>query len=281
MSVVTPAIPRKIWQTWKTKTLPAKMAKNVAKMLADNPEYEYSLSDDADCIQLLMENFGPNFVNAFWAPRFGMFRADLWRYAVLWLHGGVYLDLDAVLLEPLSAVIRDPFTLIIPKDIGASGLYQAFVACAPKHPAIWHMLQLAFYNIASRRPLISDLALSGPLVAEVAVNLYLEKVKTTAHFKPGVYDAGKLLIIEHQSHVGFDESYVVDDSGRRFFRTKYPGYRNLFTWHSLKKLLHIESYYCDERDEPTRRLYSMILAQKAAILFLFVCLIIMLILAWQ
>lgn len=270
MSSPPSPIPKKIWQTWKSKNVPRKMARNIAKMREMNPDYDYNLADDVDCVKLLMDNFGPNYVNAFWAPRFGMFRADLYRYAVLWLYGGVYLDADAVMLKPFDTVVRYPFTLVIPKDREKSGLYQAFIACTPNHPAIWHMLQLAFYNIASRRPIINDLALSGPLVSQVAVNLYLNKSYTTKQSCPGIYDDGKMLIIEHQGHVSFDRSYVVDDSGERFFLTKYPGYRNPFTLHSLRKQLHLESYYVDGKDEATRHLFMKIYLQRATIFALLI-----------
>ena len=35
----------------------------------------------------------------------GLYKADIWIYAILWRHGGVYLDHECVLLEELSNIV--------------------------------------------------------------------------------------------------------------------------------------------------------------------------------
>lgn len=39
-------------------------------------------------------------------PRLGAAKADVWRIAILWVYGGVYIDADADILTPLSHMIR-------------------------------------------------------------------------------------------------------------------------------------------------------------------------------
>eukprot|EP01041_Mallomonas_annulata_P005783 gene5783-11683_t len=43
----------------------------------------------------------------------GASRADIWRLAVLWIYGGVYIDLDADILTPLSQVIQSNDSFIL------------------------------------------------------------------------------------------------------------------------------------------------------------------------
>src|SRR3990167_6037901 len=108
-------IPKKIYQSWKTKNLPENMAQIVQKTREMNPEYEYELWDDDDCRAFLMKNFGQNYVNAFDILIPGAFKCDFWRYAVLFVNGGVYMDIDMVPQVPFREIIRpsDEFISVV------------------------------------------------------------------------------------------------------------------------------------------------------------------------
>ena len=89
----TRAIPRVIYQTWNTHDLPPKMADCVAKLKAANPGFEHRLYDDAECREFIKENFDADVVDAYDRLIPGAFKADLWRYCVLYVKGGIYLDI--------------------------------------------------------------------------------------------------------------------------------------------------------------------------------------------
>jgi hypothetical protein len=46
-------------------------------------------------------------------PVAGAAKADLWRYAVLWTYGGVYIDDDSDMMQPLDKVIEPEDTLVV------------------------------------------------------------------------------------------------------------------------------------------------------------------------
>jgi hypothetical protein len=61
-----------------------------------NPDYRIDFSMDAECISFLQTKFGRNIAELFkYIPR-GMYKADLWRLCKLYIHGGVYADIDLV-----------------------------------------------------------------------------------------------------------------------------------------------------------------------------------------
>jgi hypothetical protein len=61
-----------------------------------NPDYRIDFSMDAECISFLQTKFGRNTAELFkYIPR-GMYKADLWRLCKLYIHGGVYADIDLV-----------------------------------------------------------------------------------------------------------------------------------------------------------------------------------------
>lgn len=85
-------IPLDIYQTWYTKELPPKMIECVEKLKQDNPEFKHHLYDDEDCRTFIKNNFDRKVLNAFDSLIPGAYKADLWRYCILYKKGGIYLD---------------------------------------------------------------------------------------------------------------------------------------------------------------------------------------------
>lgn len=215
-------IPKKIYQSWKTLDLPEKMAEIVDRMRNANPEYEYELSDDNNCRQFLLENFGKNYADAFDILTAGAFKCDFWRYAVLYKNGGVYMDIDMSPEIPLDSIIHpeDKLVSVVDRTVeGKIGIYQAFIACAPDHPVLRLALELSFANIVTRRNGESDtLNITGPGVMATAMNLYWGKKNTNAEIHPGAYDRG----IRLYKNIG---PYTLDLDGRVIFKNKFQGYK--------------------------------------------------------
>lgn len=86
-------IPLNIYQTWHTKNLPPKMRECVNKMKRDNPDFKHHLYDDADCRKFIKKNFDIEVLDAFDKMVPGAYKADLWRYCILYKNGGIYLDI--------------------------------------------------------------------------------------------------------------------------------------------------------------------------------------------
>ena len=88
-----PIIPLTIYQTWYTKDLPPSMQKNVDNLKQQNPEFSYELYDDNDCREFIRINFSPDVLHAYDMLIPGAYKADLWRYCVLYKNGGIYMDI--------------------------------------------------------------------------------------------------------------------------------------------------------------------------------------------
>jgi len=86
-------IPLKIFQTWETKTLPKNMIITTEKIRNCNPEFEYFLYDDNECENFIKKNYSNDVLNAFNTLIPGAYKADLWRYCILYFYGGIYVDI--------------------------------------------------------------------------------------------------------------------------------------------------------------------------------------------
>jgi len=86
-------IPLHIYQTWHTKKLPPKMKECVEKLKKDNPEFEHHLYDIEDCRKFIGKHFDKEVLNAYDKLKPFAYKADLWRYCVLYKKGGIYLDI--------------------------------------------------------------------------------------------------------------------------------------------------------------------------------------------
>ena len=187
-------IPKKIFQSWKTKDLQGKMKENVEKIKSLNPEYEHYLYDDNDCREFLLNYFGKFYLEAFDTLIPGAFKCDFWRYCVLYIHGGVYIDIDMELLVPLKDIIDKNDEFISVKDltfplIPDCRIFQAFIAVKEKHPILWYASHLTFSNIISRKSDILDpYSVTGPLLMGVAINLFWGKKETHKNIRYGKYN---------------------------------------------------------------------------------------------
>lgn len=257
-------IPKKIYQSWKTKNLPEKMQKIVEKTKQMNPEYEYELWDDSDCYNFLLQNFGKNYADAFDILIPGAFKCDFWRYAVLYVNGGIYMDLDMTPEVPFSEIIRknDQFVSIVDMKVPQRhpcAIYQAFIACRPKHPIMLTSLQLTFYNIVSRRHDIDEkygnLGVTGPIVVGIAMNLYWDKVETHKNIEPGEYKHGIRLF-------QMNSAKTWDNEGKIIFDNKFSGYERGTDY------ARVDSYYKDDPKKRIRKIIKYILITLVSVAIL-------------
>ena len=130
--IIQDSIPKIIYMTYKTNP-PAYVFANWQKL---NPDYKIDFSLDSDCITFLNEYFDETFSKMFCAIEKGMYKADLWRLCKLYIHGGVYADIDLVPYVPIDTLIKDGYTFYSCLSALGSSIFQAFMVTPPKNPLI-------------------------------------------------------------------------------------------------------------------------------------------------
>lgn len=246
-------IPKKIYQSWKTKNLPLKMKLIVDKTIQMNPEYSHELWDDKDCYDFLLNNFGKNYANTFDVLIPGAFKCDLWRYAVLYVNGGIYMDLDMSCEFPFREILLDNDRFVSIVDQAGlfkpkCAIYQAFIACEPKHPILLKSFEIAYHNIVTRRyDVFSSLSITGPVVVGIAMNLYWNKFSTFERIEPGEYGEGIRLF-------KMNPEKTWDKDGRILFLNKFEGYTRGTGDYTLTS-----NYYKDDPGRSRRQIIKYVL----------------------
>ena len=86
-------IPKIIHQTFETKFTPPGMSRARGSWSANNPEHVYKFYEATDRIDFIKNNFPVSVLKAYHDIIPGAFKADLFRYCVLYINGGIYIDI--------------------------------------------------------------------------------------------------------------------------------------------------------------------------------------------
>jgi mannosyltransferase OCH1-like enzyme len=133
-------IPHKIWQTYKTTQLPEQALKCQATWF-DQPGFKYNFMNDAQIDYFVQKHFDTKIYKAFKMLPLGVMKADFWRYCVLYKYGGVYSDIDSVLVKPMGEWgIKNEDKLIIGLENDIH-FCQWTIACVAKHPILWAVIE--------------------------------------------------------------------------------------------------------------------------------------------
>jgi hypothetical protein len=145
------SIPKIIYFTYKQK-VPSYVFNRWKKL---NPTYSIDFSLDTECILFLNEHFTKDIANLFKIIPKGMFKADLWRICKLYIHGGIYADVDLVPYVSIDKIIKDKYTFYSCLCAGKRGIFQAFIITPPKNPLFLQFI----YSFVKNKPWLHD---NGP-----------------------------------------------------------------------------------------------------------------------
>ena len=94
--------PKTIHMTWKSTTLPSWAEGNWRSWAEKNPQWTLRLWDDAAVDAFVAQEF-PEIMPYWKSVLKPVQRADIFRYLTLYVHGGVYTDIDVTCMRPVEA----------------------------------------------------------------------------------------------------------------------------------------------------------------------------------
>ena len=151
-----PLIPRHIYQTHKfeSHSIPPKMAAEMRKIKEMHKDFSYTYFDDREALMMMKREYGVDSeeYNAYLCLNNNAFRADFWRYALLYKRGGFYLDADLSLKIPIDGFVGPQVTFVTPFCLEeGSGLFNAFMGVIPNHPVMRMAMDRIMWNIVNQK----------------------------------------------------------------------------------------------------------------------------------
>lgn len=169
--MLPPALPqeeqkvsKKIHQIiWDIKDIENKpeILENIERLKALNPGWEYRLWTEEDVKPFLMEYYGQEVYEAFYRiePNYLSPRSDLFRYLVILVEGGVYLDIKSSISKPIDDYLLDSDRMLVAYWDKHAGVQEEFKRESPEEPC---GLLMTWCVIASA---------GHPLIREVLLNI--------------------------------------------------------------------------------------------------------------
>jgi mannosyltransferase OCH1-like enzyme len=192
------SIPKQVFQTHKSLHYINKnsMLQNcVQSWLKHKNQYKIFFYNDKMCDDFIKNNFSEEVYQAYSRLPMAVMKADLWRYCVIYTHGGIYSDTDAMCMVNPD-IFTSPKTLLV---------------CAPENDNM-HLCQWCF-SAPKNSPILKS-------IIDLSVKRILEtkdiKGEHIVHYLtgPGCFTAGIEKYLNDQNHSVFSE------------KLKYEEYRN-------------------------------------------------------
>jgi mannosyltransferase OCH1-like enzyme len=193
-------LPKIIHQTYPDRQLPSCYKQNIFRIKQLNPGWDYRFYDDEDIKDYIARNF-PEVLDYYHRidKRYGVAKADLFRYLLIYNEGGIYLDIKSTVTRPLDEVVPSKNSYLLShwkngpddryagygllaceQDRGGNwperGEYQQwFIVAPPGHPFLRKTIDKVCENIDRYCPLTGEvgrvgvLKLTGPIAYTQAI----------------------------------------------------------------------------------------------------------------
>ena len=212
-------IPANIFQTWQTHTLPSQMFNAIKIIKKQNPRFNYYLFSDSDCRLFISKNFEPVVLNAYDRLIPGAYKADLWRYCILYKYGGIYLDIKYVPdnnFKFVNLLTKEHFVL----DQDNEGIYNAFMVCKAGNEILLKAINQIVENVKNKFYGNSFLEPTGP---KLLSKYFTHQEKMALDMKHGLRASGTE---DSKKYISYNNIDVVKC---------YSGYHNERSKYSEKK----------------------------------------------
>jgi len=153
-----------IWQTnySNRSALPVYLNYLFNRLMSLSYDYRYVSTEARE--EYLKENAPKEVYEAYLKLTDGAAQADLWRVTTLYKEGGIYMDIDATLVWPLSKLLKGVKDALYIKIKNDTEITNYFLATAPNNPHFKKVMDAIVNNIENYDPKKGVYGTTGPKV---------------------------------------------------------------------------------------------------------------------
>lgn len=168
-------IQKTIFQTFKTSKIPFLTRWHISVLKKRNPDYDYQFYDDARIEAFIKEAYGEDVYALYDSINIGAAKADFFRYAILYKKGGIYLDIDSLILRKLDDFILPNDSAIIALEGNRNFFIQYALFFEAGHPFLRKTLDVIMQNIRENKYPNDVHSMTGPTAYTFAINQCLKE----------------------------------------------------------------------------------------------------------
>lgn len=172
-------IPKLIHQTISNKNhLHQDIINNTNKIKHSNKEFSYCIYDDSGRVDFIKKHYEEKILKLYLSinPQYGAARADFFRYLLIYIVGGIYLDIKSSATTPFEKIIRENDKIILSQWSNNNSPHwehikfnikhewqQWFLISEPGHPYVKNVIDLVINKIETYNPFIVNVGKIGVL----------------------------------------------------------------------------------------------------------------------
>lgn len=145
-------VPLHIYQVWHYfKEMPSSVKESIHLIKEQNPEFEHHLYDEPMCRSFIQEHFSKKVLQAYDSIIPHAYKADLWRYCILYKKSGIYLDSKYYGVEGFKLI------QLTGKEYFCKGvsntffsIYNAILICKPGNSVLKRAIDKVVEQVESR-----------------------------------------------------------------------------------------------------------------------------------
>jgi len=217
-----------------------------------NPDYKLYYFDDDDCNNF-MKSYGSKEYSAYNKLIPGAYKADLFRYCILYKYGGCYSDIGHVMLKSFDTIIGNN-KLVIVKDkpyLNYTGIHNALMCVTPSNGFIKQLIDVSIENIKNKYYGENPLSITGPVmmgkVFQCHYSNYCNKELNEKYLikkEEGIKILEIVLRIDDESEEGNTIAYIADNNVP-VLKTKFNNYRDIM-YNNVGKPHYTELWYTEQ-----------------------------------
>jgi mannosyltransferase OCH1-like enzyme len=142
------------------------MLANIELLKKQNPAFNHYLYDDNDCREFIKGNFPENILTAYDSLIPGAYKADLWRLCILYINGGIYMDIKLSCVNGFKLIElteNEHFVLDRAQFFNTpKPIYNALMVCKKGNPILLLGIRKIVDNIKNKYYGHSSLYPTGP-----------------------------------------------------------------------------------------------------------------------
>lgn len=232
-------IPKIIYQTYINNDYHNIYHYNAVQSLIEyNPDYIYRFFNDKECREFIKINFENRVLDTYDRLYPGAYKADLFRYLIIYKYGGIYIDNKYIIRNSLDTIIKNKDNNVICKDIKEGLLFNSIIISENNNNNFWLMIERIIFNVKNKFYGECPLHPTGP---RLYYNFFWKNETKLRH-------------IINEPKINYMNCYIEDENKNKIINTFYNGYynnkshrneiKNDYDYCYRNRLIYIEEYIC-------------------------------------